>query len=160
MEWLVQAHGRLGVCLKLSPSFLLWSQFSCPTYSGLWSCSVVNSFWFVWNCPGFEIQSPTPGEPFYSWASLWLVTVFGDLISLALWVISEYVIGLVEAELVFFFVFLFSFGRPLASGVPEPGIRSQPQLRPTLQLRQGCLLSPAVLGQGLNRHPGTAEMLP
>ena len=37
---------------------------------------------------------------------------------------------------------LFFFGHPVASGVPEPGIRAELQVWPTLQLRQGQILNP------------------
>ena len=39
-------------------------------------------------------------------------------------------------------VFLFFFGHPTAYRVPRPGIRSKPQLPPTLQLWQCRILNP------------------
>ena len=41
-----------------------------------------------------------------------------------------------------FFLSFFSFGRPVAYGVPRPGIRSEPQLQPKPQLQQHWTLNP------------------
>ena len=42
----------------------------------------------------------------------------------------------------FFFFFFFFFGYHIAYGVTEPGIRSEPQLQPKLQLWQRQILNP------------------
>ena len=97
-----------------------------------------------------QILSTEPG---------WELSPYSVLFSSEIGSLSDiaYYICLFYKDKVCLFILSYLFGHPVAYGVPRPGIRSEPQLRPMPQLGQRQIL---YAGPGIKPLCGVAEMLP